>query len=72
LHLEAENVKTAEDNYSIALERYKLGDLSGIELREAQNSLLEAEERLVQSEYNTKLCELSLMQISGRISELLR
>ena len=72
LYLETENVKTAEDNYSIALERYKLGDLSGIELREAQNSLLGAEERLVQAEYNTKLCELSLMQISGRISELLK
>jgi len=64
---ETENLKTARDNYEIAIERYKLGDLSGIELREAQNSLLEAEERLVQSEYDTKLCEISLMQISGQI-----
>jgi len=64
---EKENLKTARDNYEIAIERYKLGELSGIELREAQNSLLEAEERLVQSQYDTKLCEISLLQISGQI-----
>lgn len=66
-NLEKENVQTAKENHEIAIERYKLGDLSGIELREAQNSLLEAEERLVQAEYNKKLCEISLMQISGQV-----
>ena len=71
MQLEEENLKTAEDNYGIAIDRYKLGDLSGIELREAQNSLLEAEERLVQAQYNTKLCEISLLQISGKITTLL-
>ena len=65
LNLEKENVETARSNYEIAIDRYKLGDLAGIELREAQNSLLEAEERLVQAEYNTKLCEISLIQLSG-------
>lgn len=65
--LEKENLTHALENYEIAIERYKLGDLSGIELREAQNSLLEAEERLVQSQYLTKLCEISLMEISGGI-----
>ena len=66
-NLEKDNVETAKETHEIAIERYKLGDLSGIELREAQNSLLEAEERLVTAEYNTKLCEISLMQISGQI-----
>lgn len=66
--LESENLLNAIENYEIAIERYKLGELSGLELREAQNSLLEAEERLVQAEYNTKLCEISLMQISGHIT----
>lgn len=70
-NLERENLETAKDNYNIAMERYKLGDLAGIELREAQNSLLEAEERLVQAEYNTKLCEISLIQISGQITSYL-
>lgn len=65
--LEKENLETAHSNYDIAIDRYKLGDLSGIELREAQNSLLEAEERLVKAMYNTKLCEISLNQLSGQI-----
>ena len=69
--LERENLTNAVENYEIAIERYKLGDLSGIELREAQNSLLEAEERLVQAQYNTKLCEISLLQISGSAMQLM-
>ncbi|MDR1779587.1 MAG: TolC family protein [Tannerella sp.] len=67
--LEKENLVAAQENHNIAIERYKLGDLSGIELREAQNSLLEAEERLSIAEYNIKLCEISLMQLSGQILE---
>lgn len=65
--LEKENLVTAHDNYAIAIERYKLGDLAGIELREAQNNLFEAEERQSIAEYNTKLCEISLLQLSGQI-----
>ena len=65
--LEKENLIVAYENHSIAMERYRLGELSGIQLREAQNALLEAEERRSISEYNTKLCEISLLQLSGRI-----
>lgn len=65
--LEKENLVAAQENYRIAIDRYKLGDLSGIELREAQNSLLEAEERQSIAEYSTKICEISLLQLSGQI-----
>jgi outer membrane protein TolC len=65
--LEKENLVVAQENYEIAIDRYKLGDLSGIELREAQNNLLNAEERRSIAEYNTKLCEISLLQLSGQI-----
>lgn len=69
--LEKENVANARENYEIAIERYKLGDLAGIRLREAQNSLLEAEERLVVAQFNIKLNEIALKQISGKINEYL-
>jgi outer membrane protein TolC len=65
--LEKENLVVAHENHNIAVERYKLGELSGIQLREAQNALLEAEERLSISEYNIKLSEISLLQLSGQI-----
>ena len=67
LALEKMNVFAARENYEIAHERYLLGDISGIEMREAQKSLLDAEERIIVAEYNTKLCEISLLQLSGSI-----
>lgn len=71
LKLEKENVEVARENYDIAIERYKLGDLAGIRLREAQNSLLDAEERLVTAQYNIKMNEIALKQISGRVTDYL-
>jgi outer membrane protein TolC len=69
--LEEENLEAARENYEIAMERYRLGDLSGLELREAQNSLLGAEERLLDAQFNTKLCEISLLQLSGQVTSYL-
>ncbi len=65
LALERQNLYAAQENYHIAHERYLLGDLSGIEMREAQKSLLDAEERILAAEYDTKTCEISLTLISG-------
>lgn len=72
LNLERQNLIAAKDNHDIAMERYMLGDLSGIEMREAQKSLLDAEERILAAEYDTKLCEISLLQISGKITHYLQ
>lgn len=69
LKLEKQNLEVARENLNIALDRYKLGDLSGLELREVQKSLLDAEERLILVQYQTKLAEISLLQISGSIME---
>jgi outer membrane protein TolC len=71
LELERQNLISARENYYIAHERYLLGDLSGIEMREAQKSLLDADERILVAEYNTKLCEISLLQLSGNVSTYL-
>ena len=72
IQLEKENLVAARENYEIAMERYLLGDLPGIEMRKAQKSLLDAEERILTAEYNTKLCEISLQQISGNIGVYLK
>ncbi|NLX65753.1 MAG: TolC family protein [Bacteroidales bacterium] len=70
-NLELESLENATLNYEIAMERYKIGDLSGLELREAQNSLLEAEQRLLTAQYRTKLYEISLFQLSGGVGKYL-
>jgi len=69
--LEKENLQNAKVNYEIAIDRYKLGNLSGVELREAQNSLLDAEERLIEAQLNTKLSEITLLQLSGKLNILI-
>ncbi len=67
--LEEQNLETASENLYIAMERYRLGNLSGIDLREVQKSLLDARESLLSVQYQTKLAEISLLLISGRIME---
>jgi outer membrane protein TolC len=71
-NLERENLIAAQENFRIAIERYRLGDLSGIQLREAQNSLLNAEERQSIAEFATKLCEISLLQLSGQLTDYIK
>jgi len=70
--LENQNLQTATENLEIAIDMYKLGSLSGLDLREVQKSLLDARESLFSVEYQAKLAEISLMLISGRIMEYLQ
>ncbi len=67
VQMENQNLDVARENLEIALERYRLGALSGLELREVQKSLLDAEERLISVKFQTKLAEISLLQIAGKI-----
>jgi adhesin transport system outer membrane protein len=67
--MEEENLEVARENLEIALERYQLGALSGLELREVQKSLLDAEERLISVKFQTKLAEISLLQMAGKIMD---
>lgn len=70
LDIEEENLVVARNNFDIAMERYRLRELSGIELREAQLSLLQSEERLSTVKYNIKMCEVSFYLLSGKIAEM--
>lgn len=67
IQMEEQNLATATENLEIAMERYRLGNLSGLDLREVQKSLLDAREALLSVQYQAKLAEISLLQISGRI-----
>lgn len=71
VQMERQNLVAAQENYEYANLRYMKGDLSGFEMREAQKSLLDAEERLLVAEYDTKMCEISLLQLSGKVLEYL-
>lgn len=65
LALEEENISLAKENVFIALERFRQGVSTFIELREAQISLEQAYNRLIAARYNTKLAETELFRLKG-------
>ncbi len=65
LAMETQNVEAAAENLSIATERYRLGDLSGIEFREAQRNYMTAEARLLNVRLDIKILEINLLQLAG-------
>jgi len=65
LALEEETIKLVRENIFIARERYRLGISTFIEMREAQQSLADATNRLIQSRYNVKVAEIELMRLKG-------
>ncbi len=67
LELEESNLKLAQQNGEIALERYRLGLLTAIELREAQRNQLIAENRLIDIQYEAKAAETELKRISSTL-----
>jgi outer membrane protein len=65
LLLEEENIQFVRENLFIARERYRLGISTFLEMREAQQSLADANTRLIQARYNTKLAEIELLRLKG-------
>ncbi|NII29119.1 TolC family protein [Pseudoflavitalea sp. X16] len=65
LTLEEDNIALAKENVMIALERFRQGVSTFLELREAQISLQDAYNRLIAARYNTKLAETELLRLKG-------
>lgn len=67
LQLEEESKLLAKENLDIALERFRLGLTTSIELKLAQQSYEEAIVRLANAGFNTKISETQLLKLSGGI-----
>jgi outer membrane protein TolC len=67
IKLELVNHKVAKENVDIALEKYKIGSINDIELREIQKKFIEAQYQLLLSEFQAKLAEVELLRISGEL-----
>ncbi|GAA4440932.1 TolC family protein [Pontibacter saemangeumensis] len=67
LELEESNVKLAQENAAIALERYRLGLLTAIELREAQRNELIASNRLIDIRYEAKAAEVEIKRLTSSL-----
>ena len=67
LALEEDNISLAKENVFIALERFKQGVSTNLELRDAQISLQDAYNRLIAARYNAKLAETELLRLKGNL-----
>ena len=65
--VQEENVKTSTLNFKRSEEYYKLGRLTSIDFRTAQNNLLNAELSYSTAKFNAKNAELRLLQLSGSL-----
>ncbi len=68
IRLEQQNVGVAKQNLDITLEKFRFGTLIPLEFREAQRNYIDAIARLSNAQYEAKLAEVSLKEISGTLN----
>jgi outer membrane protein TolC len=66
--LERRNVDIARQNLDITLEKYRLGSIAPLELREAQRNAIDANSRYLEIQYQAKLAEITLKELSGTLN----
>lgn len=67
LKAQEQNVLTTENNFNRTEERFKLGQITSVEFRQAQINLLNARTALNNAKFDAKLIELQILQLSGDI-----
>ena len=67
IELERQNLAVARQNVVIALERYKTGVSTPLEVRDVQRNAVAAESRLIDATYNAKASETELLRLSSQI-----
>jgi outer membrane protein len=61
------NVEIARKDVEISMARYRLGNITDIDLRIIQQKLIDAENNLVSSQYAAKQAEIELKRLSGQL-----
>jgi outer membrane protein len=67
LLIENENISLAQENVVIALAGFRRGITTFIELRTAQQSLIDAYNRLIAARYLAKVSEIELLRLKGSL-----
>ncbi len=67
LQVQEKNVETNKRNFERTNERYKLGQITSIDFRQAQINLINAELSVSRAKYTAKNAELQLLQLAGTL-----
>ena len=67
LQAEIKNLETNQRNFDRTQEQYKLGQITSIVFREAQQNLLLSQLNYNRAKYDAKVAELALLQLSGEL-----
>lgn len=62
------NVAIAKRNLDISLEKYKIGNITPLEIREAQRNYLDAQSKFFSAQYQSKIAEITLKQITATVN----
>ena len=65
--IEQESVILARQNVETAIERFELGTIASIELREVQETLTRAQSLLLFAQYEAKQAEIELQRLTGHL-----
>lgn len=65
--IQQQNVITSQNNFERSQERFKLGQITSIEFRQAQINLILAETNKNSAKYDAKIAELQLLQLTGQL-----
>ena len=65
--VEEKNLEIAKQNLNITLAKFKIGTITTIELRTAQQNFVEASVRYSNAQYLTKLSEINLKELAGTL-----
>ena len=65
--VEEKNVEIARQNLDITLAKFKIGTITTIEFRSAQQNFVEASVRYSNAQYVTKLSEINLKELTGTL-----
>lgn len=68
VELEEANQKIAFQNLDITLEKFRLGSIAPVELRDAQLNYIDATVRFSNAKYQAKLAEVQLKEIAGNMN----
>ncbi len=69
--IELLNQEVAKENVDVAFEKYRLGSINDIELRETQKKYIDAQYQLLLSQFQAKKAEIELLRISGELVRVL-